>query len=777
MSVSSKGVSRVQKTIWEVPNTIDDEKVEQLASEMNVSKTFITLCFNRGLYTKEEISEFVNPTAEWFNDPFTLFEMDKTIDRIQEAIASGQKMTIYGDYDADGVTSTVILYEAIEMLGGQVDYYIPNRFVEGYGPNVEAFDKIIANGTELIITVDNGVAGHEAITHAKELGIDVIVTDHHECPKELPEAYSIIHPRHPNGNYACPDLSGAGVSLKVATALLGEIPEELLDLAAIGTIADLVSLTGENRAIAYFGLKWIQHSHRLGLLALLTEASIPAETIDEETIGFKIAPPINAVGRLGDATLVVDLLTTFDEIEAQRLSQIILKKNEERKALVNQITVEAFEKLDDQSDRALVVLYDENWHEGVLGIVASKVADKLNKPTIILTVNPKTQKVKGSGRSINGFNIYECINEMKDYLSHFGGHEMACGLSLELSQLDSFIEAINRQAEKIMESFESYKKLDISGVVEWDEISIELIDELNALRPFGQENEKPLFKIESLVPNQVKLIGADRSHLKANLVRGTKQLDMIAFQSADWEEVLSSSPKIDVVGYLNINEWNGNKKVQLTASDYKTQDSVIIDSRKKVDQQSLFDKIDTYFLFFKEENMEKWQSKISKQSTAYLIDDNTELPVISQSNPIVFVDIPDQILDFERVYKNYKDHTLYLFFYSPHDYYFKGMPKREQFTKLYKWLLKKKTIHLANDTEKLKKVMKLDSETLKFMLMVFLENEFVTIESGKLSIRSQPQKRNLEDTLTYTKRLAQIKTEEKLVYSSFNELMSYLREI
>ncbi|GAA0354476.1 single-stranded-DNA-specific exonuclease RecJ [Alkalibacterium iburiense] len=768
----------MQKMIWEIPDkTIDETKVDALAAEMNASKTFIKLCMNRGLHTKEAIDRFINPTADWFHDPFTLYEMDKTVERIQEALTSGQKITVYGDYDADGVTSTVILYEAIEMLGGQVDYYIPNRFIEGYGPNVEAFNKLIENGTELIITVDNGVAGHEAITHANTLGIDVIVTDHHECPKELPDAYSIVHPRHPKGNYACPDLSGAGVSLKVATALLGEIPEELLDLAAIGTIADLVSLTGENRAIAYFGLKWMKHSQRIGLLALLAEGSIPLESIDEETVGFKIAPPINAVGRLGDATLVVDLLTTFDDEEAQRLSRIIINKNEERKALVNQITLEAFDKLEEQSDQAIVVLHEPGWHEGVLGIVASKVADKVSKPTIILTSDPNTEKVKGSGRSINGFNIYECMNEIRDYLSHFGGHEMACGLSLEMNQLDAFIEAVNRQAEQLMEDSESYRKLDISGIVEWEDISIDLIDELNALKPFGQENEKPLFKLESLLPDKVKIIGADQSHLKASLVKNEKQLEMIAFQSAEWEEVWRSSPKIDVVGYLDINEWNGNKKVQLTAADFKTQDSVIIDYRKEGNQKRLFSKVGAHYLFFKKEHFNKWKPHITRDSTGYLLDENKDLPTIHEADPVVFMDIPDELSDFEKVFRNYKDHTLYLFFYSPHEYYFKGVPKREQFTKLYKWLLKNKTIHLANETEKLKKVMKLDSETLKFMIMVFLENEFVTIEDGKLSIRSQPQKKNLEDTITYQKRLAQIKTEETLVYSSFNELVSYLREI
>lgn len=764
-------------TTWIEPEEMNEERVKALALEMNTSKTFIHLCLNRGLTTKEEITHFMQPSSEWFHDPFTLYEMEKTVNRIEEAITAGEKITIYGDYDADGVTSTVILYEALEMIGGQVDYYIPNRFVEGYGPNIEAFDKIIANGTKLIITVDNGVTGHEAIDHAISLGADVIITDHHECPEVLPNAYSIVHPRHPKGNYACGDLSGAGVSLKLATALLGEIPEELLDLAAIGTIADLVSLTGENRAIAYFGLKGLKHSQRLGMLSLLEAASIPLDSADEETIGFKIAPPINAVGRLGDATLVVDLLTTFDEIEAQRLSQVVLSKNEERKKLVEKITKEAFKKIEGKSGDSVIVLYEKDWHEGVLGIVASRVTEKVNKPTLILTIDEENQKVKGSGRSIKGFNIYDCLKEIKGYLTHFGGHEMACGLSLKLNDLDDFIQALNQEAVKAMAGSEKVKQVLVDGTVAWDDVTIELIGELNKLKPFGQDNTKPLLKVEAVYPENVKVIGADQTHLKASLSRDNKQIDMIAFQSAHWSEILSSRPTIDVIGFFNINEWNGNRKVQLMASDYKTHGAIIIDHRKKNEQERLLKRENTHFVFFNEGNLDKFQPLIHPTSSSYLIEDGKELSRISEVDDIVIVDIPDKLEMFNDFYRRYHNNPLYLFFYAPNEYYFKGMPKREQFTKLYKWLHQKKEVDLSKDTKALRQFMKLDNNEVKFMLMVFLENEFVTIDSGKLNIVSQPQKRNLEDTLTYKKRLEQIKSEELLVYSSFNELLAYLKEI
>ncbi|MER2064414.1 MAG: DHH family phosphoesterase, partial [Alkalibacterium sp.] len=362
---------QTKMTVWKMNEPINEARRDQLASELERSKTFAEMCLNRGLQTKEAVEAFINPSASLFGDPSEFHDMEKAVERIMAAVAQNQKITVYGDYDTDGVTSTAILYEALELLGGQVDYFIPNRFKEGYGPNTDAFDQLIDDGTQLIITVDNGISGHDAISHAKSRGVDVIVTDHHECPDILPDAYAIVHPRHPEKQYTTPDLSGAGVSMKVAHALLGDNPVEFIELAAIGTIADLVSLTGENRAIAFYGLKALQQTQRLGMLALMQASNINPESVDEETVGFQLAPPINAVGRLGDASLVVDLLTTFDEELAFELSSKVLQQNDERKAIVETITEEALAMAEDKQDQSLMILAKQDWHEGVLGIVAS----------------------------------------------------------------------------------------------------------------------------------------------------------------------------------------------------------------------------------------------------------------------------------------------------------------------------------------------------------------------------------------------------------------------
>ncbi|SFB89156.1 single-stranded-DNA-specific exonuclease [Alkalibacterium subtropicum] len=763
-------------TIWKLNEETAEVRRDQLAAELGKSRTFAELCLKRGLDTKEAVDSFITPSLDLIGDPFLFHDMEKAVERIMAAVSGSEKITIYGDYDADGVTSTAILYEAIELLGGQVDYFIPNRFKEGYGPNIEAFDLLIDSGTQLIVTVDNGVSGHEAISHARSRGVDVIVSDHHECPEVLPEAYAIIHPRHPEKHYSTPDLSGAGVSMKLAHALLGENPTEFLELAAIGTIADLVSLTGENRAIAYYGLNVLKQTQRLGLIALMQSGNIKPEAVNEETVGFQLAPPINAVGRLGDASVVVDLLTTFDEEKAFKLSKEILSKNDERKAIVETITKEALIMAEEKKDQAMMVLAQKNWHEGVLGIVASKITEKFHKPVLVLTINEAEDKVKGSGRSIDGFNLYECVNAFRDKLQSFGGHEMACGLSLDRSYLSEFSVEVNRKAEALSDSLKSEKIFRIETAIEWTEIDTQVVEEINLLRPFGQDNPKPLVKIAAVHPENTKKIGANQTHFKATLQRDDKQLDMIAFNRAQWSDILKSSPEIDIIGYLSINEWNGFRKVQLQALDYKSREPLVIDQRKSVIQEEMFKTSNVHFIFFQKAVARKWIPRIDAESTHQVAARETELKALPSGIPVIIVDTPENVEDFKTIYETYQAHPLYLYFHSPHEYYLKGMPKKHHFQKLYKWLMKKQEVVLSKDTKQMVRNMNLDKDTLKFMLMVFLENEFVTMEDGKLSLVSNPSKKQLEDTLTYKKRLKQIEAEEVLVYSSFKELLAYLKK-
>ena len=308
---------------------------KELIQARKIPERIGALLWQRNIRTAEALDAFLSTDLQYLHDPFLFHDMDKAVERIHEAILNGERILIYGDYDADGITSTTVLKETLELLGAEAEYYLPNRFSDGYGPNITVYQDKIAAGTQLIITVDNGVSGHEAIAYAQGQGVDVIVTDHHELPAELPEAFAIVHPRHPEGNYPFGDLAGVGVAFKVACALLEEVPVELLDLVAIGTIADMVSLTDENRLLVSNGLKMIQQTDRLGLNELLTVSGLKKRTVNETDIGFAVGPRLNAIGRLEDPNPAVRLLTTFDEEEAVTLAKTLDTINQQRKTLIN----------------------------------------------------------------------------------------------------------------------------------------------------------------------------------------------------------------------------------------------------------------------------------------------------------------------------------------------------------------------------------------------------------------------------------------------------------
>ena len=388
---------------WQLADSIDQATQDQLAKELKLSPITAKILVNRGYQTAEAIDQFLHPQIKNCYDPFLMHDMQRAVERIQSAIEQGQKITVYGDYDADGITSTSLMYETLLTVGADVDYYVPNRFTDGYGPNVQAFNRLIDNGTQLIVTVDNGVSGNEAIAAAQQRNVDVVVTDHHELPQELPTAYAIVHPRFPGSKYPFGDLSGVGVAFKVAWALLEEFPTELLDLVAIGEVADLVSVTDENRILITYGIQQLRTGMRPGIHELVKLAGINEQTINETNIGFGIAPRLNALGRMGDANPGVELLTTLDDEAAVDLAKMVDTKNQDRQKLVSDISDEALQQAQtaENQERNVLVLSGHDWHQGVLGIVASRVVEQLGKPTIVMNIDDETGLAKGSGRSID----------------------------------------------------------------------------------------------------------------------------------------------------------------------------------------------------------------------------------------------------------------------------------------------------------------------------------------------------------------------------------------
>lgn len=758
------------KKKWTQNNTITNDVVKQLSDELEASELFIQVCLERGLTSAEEIQKFISIDESWFNDPFLMYDMEKSIERIVRALENNEKITVYGDYDADGMTSTALLMETLDSLGANVDYFLPNRFIEGYGPNITAFENIIEEGTTLIITVDNGVSGHEAIDFAQTEGVDVIVTDHHEIPEQLPNAYAIIHPKHPNGDYPFHDLAGVGVALKVAHALIGELPVDLLDLAAIGTVADLVSLTGENRAIAYFGLKVLENTQRSGLLQLLNVIGKALHEVDEETIGFQIAPRLNAVGRLGEAAPCVELLTTHDPDLAKELAEFVNSQNEERKAIVNDMTGDVLRKLSQLgNDNEVVVLADENWHQGVLGIVASRIVEETNKATLLFTIDSDTGIAKGSARSVNNLNLYQAFTEIESLFVEFGGHHMAAGMSAEVEQVPEIRKALSKYVENL-DLIESYQDIDAYGTLE--DLSIETIKELDHLRPFGTDNRKPIIACKKVNVVEKRKIGAEGDHLKLLVDQDDTQLDIISFQNGKISDILYEQQEIDVAGYAEINEWNGFTKPQMQMIDLNISGPVLIDKRVSQLKKSYFTEENVDYVYYNKQIFEQTSNLIPTSSNAVLLLTESETKDYVAKQDVIIVDCPPEVESFTNTIENNSSSSFHCYFFKKDHYYLSGLPSRSDFAKVYKYFKTHKNIDLKNEGNLLIKQLKMDSTRVFLIVRVFLEAKFVIINDGLLNAVENPEKMDIQETTAYKNAQKQMQAEELFLYSSFKEIIN-----
>lgn len=735
-------------------------------------KSLATLLWNRKVQTETEIEQFLNPTIQALHDPLAIYGMEKAVERIQLAVENSETILVYGDYDADGITSTTVMKEAIELIGGQVKVYIPNRFSEGYGPNVDAFAKEIESGVSLIVTVDNGVAGHEAIAYAKNQGVDVIVTDHHELPEELPNATVIIHPRHPKGNYPFGDLAGVGVAFKVACALLEDIPYEFLDLVAIGTIADLVSLTGENRTLAKIGIKLLQETDRIGLRALCKEAGLQVEKVTGENIGFIIAPRLNAIGRLGDATPGVKLMTTFDEEEAIALAQTIQKKNEERQAIVEKISCEAFQMIAEQDQHSVYVLAKEDWHEGVLGIVASKIVQKTGRPTFVLNIDSTAQTVKGSGRSVEQLNLYDALTHSSQLLTRFGGHHMAAGLTFPYENLDSLQLQLDAYVDQNNIDFSMGQPLLIDEKMEIADASVAFIQSLDLLAPFGTDNPAPNFAFSPKQVMQIKRIGATQQHLKFQLLDDQQHgLDCVAFGKGEEAlELQEQDLTATFVGKLNVNEWNGLKRPQLLLVDYQISGLQVFDYRGGRAKELPRLTEATQYMVFEEKNLDLIPSYVAPEAILTPQTISNEYPLVSN---LVVVDCPVEIESLRDVLIQGNYQRIYLQCASKDECYLDGMPSREQFSKLFRFISQYNNIDIRYKLKQIANFLQLKENLLIFMIEVFSELEFVTIDNGVMNQIENPKNQQLNDSQAFKRREAKIKSEEFLLFSNLTTLKDW----
>lgn len=697
------------------------------------------------------------------HDPWLLSDMEKAVTRINEAIDKNERILVYGDYDADGVTSTTILVNTLQTLGAEVGWYIPNRFSEGYGPNELAFRNAYDEDVSLIITVDNGIQGHKEIEMVQKLGVDVIVTDHHEIGRTLPEAYAIVHPMHPEYEYPFHFLCGAGVAYKLSQVLLDNPPNYFVSLAAIGTIADLVSMTDENRSIVKQGLSFLNQSCPIQIKALLNQAGYN-NTINEETVGFIIGPRLNAVGRLEDASLAAELLMTEDEEEAEFLAEQVEHFNVERKEIVAQITDEALTIAEEKVNNGnqFLLLAKENWHEGVLGIVASKIVETYALPTLILNIDLEQNHAKGSARSIEQVSMFEILSAHQDLISKFGGHHMAAGMTMEIDYIEALEQGLNDWMFKLSEHTSLEPTKHVSVKLEENDISINNIRDIQRLSPFGTDFEKPLLEIDDNEVVDVRAIGKDKNHLK--LVTGQLQLQSLFWKNGQLATQIEPGQPINLLGNLQINEWNGNQSPQFIIQDIATNKEQILDYRSKHKQLNI-DPNDTRVAFLIHPKKEKLNHNY------YYYGDK-----IDQEHEVVILrDLPNDLDSLKDSLKNLNYSQLYLVLQHQQSIYFDGMPSSNQFKSCFKALMTKKETNLEQEGMLLCQHLNVKPNILKFMLKVFYELGFVTDENGIIKIVDNANKQNIETSRVYQLRQSRMEVEKLLLYDDFTQLKTWIK--
>lgn len=760
---------------WTVKQ-VNEETVNQLAKATGLSELTARLLVLRGVDNPEHADLFLHPDKTGFYDPLRMLGMDRTVKRIKKAISVNESIRIFGDYDADGVTATALLYRALRACGAKVSVFIPNRFKDGYGPNRRAVEQAGRDGVTLIITVDSGIAAYQAAKAAGERDMDYIITDHHEPPSVLPEAYSIVNPKQPGCRYPFKGLCGAGIVLKLVQAFC---PDQLfnrdwLALAAIGTIADLVPLRDENRLIASKGLELMSQGSLAGIHALVESAG-HSGPIDSDTVGFQLAPRLNAAGRLADAGPALQLLLTDDQEEAGLLADELEKFNQKRKALVDEVASAAdhqAEKYIQRGDRA-VVLAGEGWHQGVLGIAASKLVEKYARPVIILSVDRNTELAKGSGRSIAGFDLYRGLTDSAAHLEQFGGHKMAAGLTLSVSEIDGFREDFAAVAADRIDDAAMVRECAVDGRCTPDQITTGIIDEMEQLAPFGTDNPCPIFQMDPVGLEKVTPVGRDQAHLKVVFKGEKAKLDGIGFRFGKLASQISLADRIGTVGEFQINEWNGFRKPQFMIDDLRVSGLQLFDWRSG--QQIAGKMADLPAGSF--------SSLAFHNETATSVGE-AQSPVIFHpglriSTPsLIVLDLPETRAQLAGLLReNPEISRIYAVFAHRHDHFFNTFPPRQHFVWYYALIQRQRRFPIKQMAGEISRFKGWPERTVFFMTKVFFELGFVRIDKGVLTANPAPDKASLTESDTYRKEKNLLELEDFFCYSPISELRTWFIEV
>lgn len=765
---------------WELADNASSVTVDNLEKELGISRILATLLAQQGIDSTEQAKKFFEPSMEEIHDPTLLHDMDKAVERIEQAVEKQEQITIYGDYDADGITSTSLMYETLLSIGANVNYYVPNRFTDGYGPNMDAYQRLIDNGTQLFITVDNGVSGKNVIDKVIAAGVDVVITDHHELPADLPNAVAIVHPRYPGSNYPFPDLSGVGVAFKVAWALTGEFPVEELDLVAIGEIADVVNVTDENHALISYGIQQLRQGMRPGLAALMKLADIKANNLTDQDIGFGIAPRLNALGRIADANDGVKLLTSLDENESQKLAKEVDQANKERQNLVAEIMKEAEKQANssaNQQKRTLLIV-GKGWHQGVLGIVASRIMNETGKPTIVASTDQNNPTlIKGSGRSIDSFNLFNALEAHRELFITFGGHPAACGLSFDQKNIVPLQIALEEEAVK--QKFDPTVKqpLPIAMKLVPADVTQQLYNDIQRVAPFGPGNMEPVFELNNVKVVDVKTMGQEHQHLKFSIVSDKKNLTVVAFGQGNLATLLSApTGQINLAVKVSLNEWRGKKSVQLMLEDLQINGTVIIDERTNKLTPQLFSSSDYYIV-----REPRLRENITPHvAPGYTLSIEEAIKTDFSGQQVTLVDCPSSEEMLKRIFAEDEGEpaTIRLLLYQRKSAYLAGLPTRNDFAQLYRFIYRQKELKWPMQAKSVSNHLKINMDRLNLMIQVFSEAGFVTIKDDVLKFNESTNKTDLTQTKRYQKQLAQYKVEQQLLFNDAatvaNWLLKYL---
>ena len=612
--------NKAKEKRWVLKSSADKEQkvfIRKIASELGINPIISELLYNRGYKDALSAKNFLYMENEMLANPFEMKDMENGVLRIKSAIENHEKITIYGDYDVDGVTSVCTLYLYLKSCGAVVDYYIPNRAGEGYGVSSTAIDMLKEQGTRVVITVDTGITANEEVEYAKSVGVDFIITDHHECRSDLPSAEAVINPHRPDCKYPFKELAGVGVVFKLITAYeelvngytrmdaAARIFAKYADLVAIGTIADVMPIKSENRIIVSYGLKMMENTERPGLLALMDASSSRSDSkrndrrkkrtkITSGYIGYIIAPRINAAGRIRSATMAVELFLAQSFKEANDIAEELCKANKERQSEENKIMQEAYDKIANLNiqDDPVIVLDADGWHHGVIGIVASRITEKYSRPTILVSFEvsgePTSADIgKGSGRSIKGLNLVDALCYCSDNLVKFGGHELAAGLSVTREALPVFRAKINEYARNNLCEDDMHPAIEADCEIAFSDLSLTFAEQLQILEPYGVGNPMPVFAMYKVNVNEISAI-SEGKHTRFVLGDGRNIVTAMYFSNSPDSLGIYNGDKIDLLFNVDINEWMGRRSVQLIVKDVRISES---EEKKMYSDRARFEEI------------------------------------------------------------------------------------------------------------------------------------------------------------------------------------------